>query len=204
MSKTFLDKAYALETPEATLDLYNDWAASYDSEVSGNGYATPGRIAAAWERFARSKQDPILDFGCGTGLSGLALRHHGFDVVDGMEPSPDMRAQAEAKGAYRTIIPIEVSDPAPIPKGRYHQISGCGVLGTGAAPPTVFDMILHALPKDGLFVFSYNDHTLADPAYTSKLTEWIDVGAARLLFQEHGDHLPGKSLKSTVYVIEKA
>lgn len=204
MRKKFLDKAYFLETPEATQAFYNDWAASYDAEIAENGYVTPGRIAQALAQFQPDKSEPILDFGCGTGLSGLALRREGFEVVDGMEPSAEMLSQAQDKGAYRRVTQIDVGNRRPIPRGAYRVITGCGVLGTGAAPPQVFDMILHALPKGGLFCFSYNDHALADRAYTGKLIEWVDVGAARLLFQEHGEHLPGLNLKSTVYVIEKA
>ncbi|KIC11261.1 methyltransferase type 11 [Leisingera sp. ANG-M1] len=204
MSEKFLDKAYSLETPEATLEHYNQWAASYDAEIAENGYATPGRIAEALAQFQTDLSEPVLDFGCGTGLSGLALRRQGFETVDGMEPSAEMLAQAQAKGAYREITQIDVANRKPIRRGAYRLITGCGVLGTGAAPPDVFDMILHALPKGGLFTFSYNDHALADRAYTGKLIEWVDVGAARLLFQEHGEHLPKIDLKSTVYVIEKA
>ncbi|KIC14485.1 class I SAM-dependent DNA methyltransferase [Leisingera sp. ANG-Vp] len=204
MSEKFLDKAYDLETPEATQDFYNQWAASYDAEIAENGYATPGRIAEALAQFQSDLSEPVLDFGCGTGLSGLALRRQGFETVDGMEPSAEMLAQAQAKGAYRKITQIDTANRKPIPRGAYRLVTGCGVLGTGAAPPEVFDMILHALPRGGLFTFSYNDHALADRAYTGKLIEWVDVGAARLLFQEHGEHLPGLDLKSTVYVIEKA
>ncbi|WP_027258800.1 MULTISPECIES: class I SAM-dependent DNA methyltransferase [Leisingera] len=204
MSEKFLDKAYDLETPEATLEHYNQWAASYDAEIAENGYATPGRIAEALAKFQPDMSVPVLDFGCGTGLSGLALRMQGFENIDGMEPSDEMITQARSKGAYRTLTQIDVTDSKPIPQGAYRLITGCGVLGTGAAPPAVFDMILQALPRGGLFAFSYNDHALADRAYTGKLNEWLDCSAARLLFREHGDHLPGIDLKSTVYVIEKA
>ena len=204
MSEKFLDKAYGLETPEATQDFYNQWAASYDAEIAENGYATPGRIAAALANFQTDMSEPVLDFGCGTGLSGLALRLQGFEAVDGMEPSQDMLTQARSKGVYRKLTQIDVADRKPIPQGAYRLITGCGVLGTGAAPPAVFDTILHALPRGGLFAFSYNDHALADHAYTGKLNEWLDCSAARLLFREHGDHLPGINLKSTVYIIEKA
>ncbi|MFV1531307.1 MULTISPECIES: class I SAM-dependent DNA methyltransferase [unclassified Phaeobacter] len=204
MSKKFLDKSYDLETPEATLAHYDQWAASYDAEIAENGYATPGRIALALAKFQSDMSEPVLDFGCGTGLSGLALRLQGFDTVDGMEPSARMLEQARAKDAYRQLTQIDAADRQPIPKGAYRLITGCGVLGTGAAPPAVFDSILHALPRGGLFAFSYNDHALEDPAYTGKLNEWLDCSAARLLFREHGDHLPGINLKSTVYVIEKA
>lgn len=204
MSEKFLNKAYDLETPEATLKHYDQWAASYDAEIAENGYATPGRIAQALAKFQKDLSEPVLDFGCGTGLSGMALRLQGFQTVDGMEPSEEMLAQARSKGVYRKLTQIDVSNKKPIPEGAYRLITGCGVLGTGAAPPVVFDMIMRALPRGGLFAFSYNDHALEDPAYTGKLNEWLDCSAARLLFREHGDHLPGINLKSTVYVIEKA
>jgi len=204
MTEKFLEQAYSLQSAEATQDHYDRWAASYDAEIAENGYATPARVAEAlWSCLSDSDAE-VLDFGCGTGLSGLALRRVGFNVVDGMEPSPEMLDKALEKQAYRHLESIDVKDRAPIPAGRYRAITGTGVLGTGAAPPSTFDIIMKALPRSGLFAFSYNDHALADPAYPGKLNEWIDCGAARLLFQEHGPHLPGLNLNATVYVIEKA
>jgi hypothetical protein len=63
---------------------------------------------------------------------------------------------------------------------------------------------MHALGRDGLLVLSLNDHALADPCNAARINEWTDCGAARLLFCEHGPHLPGIDLKSNVYVFEKA
>lgn len=204
MTDTFLDRTYTLATPEDTKQHYDHWAASYDREIAENGYATPARVAEAVWQFRPDPQAEVLDFGCGTGLSGLALRRVGYQWVDGMDPSERMLEQARAKTAYRALTAIRMDDRAPIPRHRYQVITGVGVLGVGAAPPETFDMILHALPRGGLFAFSYNDHALADPAYTSKISEWVDCAAARLLFKEYGAHLPGLNLKSEVYVIEKA
>ncbi|WP_264213452.1 class I SAM-dependent DNA methyltransferase [Leisingera thetidis] len=204
MSNKFLDKSYGIEGPEATRKHYDSWAATYDAEIAENGYATPGRIAAALWKYLPEAETPVLDFGCGTGLSGLALRAAGFNVVDGLEPSPEMLAQARAKGAYRQLTQLDVADKAPVKPGSYRAIVGCGLLTKGAAPPATFDVIMRALDRKGLFAFSYNDHALEDRAYTGKLNDWLDCSAARLLFREYGDHLPGINLKSTVYVIEKA
>ncbi|MGR3615801.1 MAG: class I SAM-dependent DNA methyltransferase [Paracoccaceae bacterium] len=203
MTEKFLDQAYGLETAEDTRALYDRWATSYDAEVSEHGYATPARVADALKQYTPT-DTPVLDFGCGTGLSGLALRSAGFSTVDGMDPSPEMIAGAKAKAAYRALIQTDVDDPAPIPMAQYKAIVCAGVLGTGAAPPEVFDTVMNALPRGGFMAFSYNDHTLADPAFTSKLSEWVDCGAGMLLFREYGDHLPGADLKSEVYIIEKA
>ena len=201
MSTNFLDKAYTSRDTDSTRDLYNDWSATYEAEVGAQGYATPARCAEALAAHVADKTTPLLDFGCGTGLAGLALRLAGFEVIDGVDISPEMLAQARAKDVYRNLSQIE---PDTSPKGGYSLISAVGVIGAGAAPITILDTLLHALPSQGKLVFSFNDHALADHSNTGRLNEWLDCGAARLLFMEHGPHLPGKDMGATVYVIEKA
>lgn len=204
MQDSFFDKAYATADPDETRALYDAWAASYDAEIAANGYATPGRVADAMFRFHKSPEAPLLDYGCGTGLSGLALKLAGFTTIDGMDPSHEMLDGARRKAVYRTLTPIDLSDPEPIPASAYGAITCIGVIGTGAAPASTLDLVMHALPKGGLLGFSLNDHALADRQYEGALNGWLDCGAARLLFREHGPHLPGQNIKSTVYIIEKA
>lgn len=197
----FLDKVYAARDLKGTKALYDEWSASYDAEVGEFGYVTPARCAAALAAYAPDKSVPVLDFGCGTGLAGEALRDAGFEAIDGVDLSAEMLAQAKAKDIYRKLTQIT----ADTPLGKdYRLISAVGVIGSGAAPISVLDMLLRALPVGGKLVFSFNDHALADPVNTGRLNEWLDCGAARLLFKEHGAHLPGKNMKSTVYVIEIA
>ncbi|MEO1362980.1 MAG: methyltransferase domain-containing protein [Pseudomonadota bacterium] len=198
----FLDKAYQARDATSTRALYDDWAASYEAEVAKNGYATPARCADALKAHVGDLADPILDFGCGTGLSGLALKLAGFAAIDGVDLSAEMLAEARAKGVYRDLQQIEAG--AGLPRSDYTAIAAIGVIGAGAAPIDVLHLLMRALPRHGKLVFSFNDHALEDPANTGGVAEWTDCGAARLLFKEHGDHLPGISLKSTVYVLEKA
>lgn len=200
MGNTFLDKAYAVRTPDEIKALYDDWSASYDAEVSENGYATPGRCAAALAQFTEDFTTPVLDFGCGTGLSGMALRLAGFQTLDGADVSADMLGGAKAKGVYRALHQIAPGDMPPDP---YTTIAAIGVIGAGAAPLSALDLLMNALPAGGKLVMSYNDHTLAEPGYEGRISEWTDCGAARLLFREHGDHLPGIEVQSMVYVLEK-
>jgi len=199
--KKFLDQVYDVATPEATRSLYDDWSATYEAEVSENGYATPGRIAEALTRHVPDKTAPILDFGCGTGLSGVALRLSGFQTIDGADLSAEMLQGARNKGVYRKLWQVEAGDG--LPEG-YTIITAIGVIGAGAAPAGVFDLIMAALPSGGLFALSFNDHALADPQFEGKLRSYTDTGKARLLFQEYGTHLPGIDLKSNVYILEKA
>jgi hypothetical protein len=59
------------------------------------------------------------------------------------------------------------------------------------------------LPTGGYFAFSFNDHTLEDPAYEHKVLEYTQMKRAQLVFCEYGAHLPGKDMKSNVYVLVK-
>lgn len=203
MGEKFLNRVYDARSPEEMQALYDAWAASYDAEIAENGYATPGRVAEALFRHLPRPDTPILDFGCGTGLSGLALKLAGFTVIDGMDPSPEMIDGARRKGVYRSLSVIDIADPAPVPKDSYRAITAIGVIGTGAAPAETLHVLLKALPAGGLLGVSLNDHALAERQYEAALNQWLDGGAARLLFKQYGPHLPGQNLNSNVYIIEK-
>lgn len=203
MTDGFLDKAYAVEGGAATRALYDAWSASYEAEVAQNGYATPGRVARALRAHAPEPRTPILDFGCGTGLSGLALKLAGFQTIDGLDISAEMLAKARAKNLYRDLKQVEVDKDLPVASGAYSIITAIGVIGAGAAPVQVFDTLMDLLPSGGHFAFSFNDHTLQDPRFEGKLDGYLEANTARLLFQDHGDHLPGINMKSSIYIVVK-
>lgn len=169
--------------------------------MGANGYTAPARGAAALAEFCPDKSVPLLDFGCGTGLTGLAFKLAGFEIIDGVDLSAGMLTQARSKDIYRTLTQIEADAKLG---SDYMLISAIGVIGVGAAPLSTLDMLLRGLPRDGKLVFSFNDQTLANSDNTGRLNEWLDCGAARLLFSEHGPHIPEKNINSTLYVVEKA
>ena len=183
--------------------LYDRWAGSYDDDLTEQGYATPRRAAAALAAQDVPRDAPVLDFGCGTGLSGAALRDEGFAVIDGWDVSQGMLDLAAEKGCYRALTQIDPDAPPPAAEGDYAAVVAAGVISVGAAPPETFDAIMALLGPGGVFVFSFNDHTLEDSRYESRLMEWIDCGSAELLSREHGAHLPGLDLGSTVYALRK-
>ena len=201
MTDGFLKQAYA--TRDDTRALYNAWAKSYDAELSANGYVTPERCAAALRAYSAGLDLPVLDFGCGTGLSGLSLKLQGFTTIDGVDVSADMLKGAGEKQLYRNLTLVEPGAPLPHKAGAYAAITCIGVIGAGAAPVSVFDDVMTGLAKGGLTVLSFNDHALEDPAYEAKLDSYTGSGQARLLFKEHGPHIPGIGLGSNVYVLEK-
>jgi predicted TPR repeat methyltransferase len=197
----FLDKVYA-NTSDDTRDLYAQWSKSYDQEVADNGYATPSRVAKALASHVEDLRTPVLDYGCGTGLSGMALRKVGFSNLHGIDVSKEMVTIAKEKKAYQTLRVFDPDAEPPLKTGEFEIITAIGVIGIGAAPLTIFDTIISLLVPGGLFAFSLNDHTLADPAFEAKVSDSVDTGEAKLILREYGDHLPGAGLKSNVYILK--
>lgn len=203
MADRFLDKVYQARTPDEVRALYDDWSASYDDEVSGEGYITPKRTATALFDVMGQAQLPILDFGCGTGLSGQALHGAGFRVIDGADISPGMLARAQHRGIYRDLTQITPGADVPHTPGGYAAIAAIGVIGSGAAPLAVLQQIFAALDSGGYCGFSFNDHTLEDPSYDNFVQRLLADGQAKIAHYDYGPHLPGLGMKSAVYILEK-
>lgn len=202
MTKGFLDKAYGLNGVDDTQKLYSAWSSSYDDEVGRHGYATPARVAKALAAQIGELDAPILDFGCGTGLSGVALKAAGLTLIDGVDINEDMVAGAREKGLYRRVS-TGIPGACPAQPGEYRAIAAIGVIGTGAAPAGTLDILLDALAPGDLLAFSYNDHALAEPEFTQRRDAVLDGGRAKMVFHEYGPHLPGVNLNSMVYLFEK-
>ena len=87
--------------------LYDCWAASYDRSVQHWGYCAPLRVAALLKNTSPCGLDsssPVCDAGCGTGLSGLALREQGISApLVGFDVSSEMLRLCKEKGIYQSV-----------------------------------------------------------------------------------------------------
>lgn len=201
--RQFLNEVYGLKTVADTRRLYDDWSHSYDDEVDAQGYVTPTRLARALRRFSCDTGAPVLDFGCGTGLSGAALKAQGFTVIDGCDLSPEMLAQAKQKHAYRNLWLAEPDAGFTPSPGDYGAITAVGVVSVGAAPPETLDQLVDALAPGGLLALSFNDHTFEDPRFEARVGHYLKQNICAQLFREDGAHLPGIGLRSTVFVLRR-
>lgn len=197
------NRLWTRHTVEETKRIYADWAENYDRDVAEWGYATPARIAMALRLVGANPDKPVLDFGCGTGLSGLALKSTGFAQVDGTDISPEMLEKARARGIYQHLWEAEPGTLGHVKRGAYPIIVATGVISLGAAPPETLDMLLDVVPSGGLLAFSFNEATLKDRAYTDRLDIAVLAPDIELAFEEEGPHLPAKNMKSAVYVLRR-
>ena len=112
MAKDFSDilgRVSNLELDDSSRDIYDDWSQDYDEHLKTElGYIAPGVAAAELAQHLQpdlQRRDlEIIDFGCGTGLVGEALREQGFVHIDGADISSGMLEQARARQIYRNFL----------------------------------------------------------------------------------------------------
>ena len=114
---------------------------------------------------------------------------HVFTTIDGVDISAAMLEAAKSRGVYRTLMQTEPGDAPSMTPGDYAAITAVGALTPGGASPEYFDLLLDGLAPGGLFVFSYNDHTMADPDYAGRRDAALASGRAEKLFEESGIHI---------------
>jgi len=198
----YFPKAYGLKTQEDINNLYDDWAETYDVEVKENGYVSPARIASALKSFL-AFDALIYDVGCGTGLSGVALKEMGFLNIHGSEINPNMLKKAQLSGAYQSLKIGDISNPFPDKVGAYDAIVAVGVIGAGAAPAQLMSEALNSLSPGGYLAFSLNDAAMAQKSCQEELNNILENGLATELFSEYGPHLSSINVGSTIYILKK-
>ncbi|WP_420565481.1 class I SAM-dependent DNA methyltransferase [Thalassobaculum sp.] len=109
---------------------YDAWASDYDRELAAWGYEAPDRAAAF---LAKHLDDTaaarVLDCGCGTGMTGVALREAGFaGPLVGFDMSQASLDVAREKGIYADLQPVDLNGPLPLEAQSIDGILCVGVL----------------------------------------------------------------------------
>jgi predicted TPR repeat methyltransferase len=137
-------------------DLFDQFAPRFDAELTGPlAYATPALLATllAEAGIAPSKALRVLDLGCGTGLSGVALAPFARRL-DGLDLSPRMLAEARRRGLYHALHEADLLDWLPAQVGRFGLIAAADVLNYLGDLAPALAAIAGALAPGGTAAFS--------------------------------------------------
>lgn len=128
-----LKSVYDKSSVEDQRRIYKDWAETYDADTQEN-FGWMGFVPASQEfaKRVKEKNAHIMDAGCGTGLSGIALAKAGYINIEGRDLSPEMLAKAELTGVYKSLEEIDLTMPIKTDE-LYDAVFSCGVFGFG--PP---------------------------------------------------------------------
>ena len=97
--------AAAYSRTENKAQQYDEWAATYDSDlVDDMGYVAHIDAGNVFMEVVPDKNSTILDVACGTGLAGQYLKSHGYTQIDGVDLSAKMLDIARDRAIYRNLM----------------------------------------------------------------------------------------------------
>jgi SAM-dependent methyltransferase len=156
-SSEILGRVSNLEQDDSSRDIYDDWSQDYDEHLQSEfGYISPAVAAAELAQGLQQRDLEIIDFGCGTGLVGEALREQGFDNVDGADISTGMLKRARAKQVYRNLFCADLTAQIPLDDSCYAAGLCVGSLGAGHVGAQHVPEMLRPVRPGGLFVLTMN------------------------------------------------
>ncbi|HJL90083.1 MAG TPA: class I SAM-dependent methyltransferase [Acidimicrobiales bacterium] len=204
VERDFLETAYDLETTKQVRAHYEAWSVTYDTEIGGqHNYAQPTRCAVALASTITPDGARVLDVGCGSGLSGLALREVGFTAIDGCDLSPAMLKLADRTDVYDDLFEADLNQRLEPPHDVYDAVAAVGVFSFGHLKATVLRDLLAVIRPGGALVVGLNDHFWDEGSLPAELNSIEADGTAEVVFREHGDHLPGAGIEGWVVVLSK-
>jgi predicted TPR repeat methyltransferase len=150
--------------PETLAKFYDDWATDYDQDIKAD-YLSPAMMVrtlreaiASNDAFAWASEPSVsvVDAGCGTGLTGVALAKAGYTTIDGVDLSVEMIAQATKTGVYRTLESgfDLLQTPQERWRGAYDLVTIAGVFTVGHVPPDALVNVVALARPGGLVIVS--------------------------------------------------
>lgn len=198
----YLDRAYALTGTGEARDLYDEWAATYDADVTGDaqGYVAPGLAADALVRVA-GVPGAILDAGCGTGLVGAELARRGASTVDGLDLSPGMLERARATGAYRDLDTADLTAPLDVPDDHYDALVCVGTLTHGHVGPAALAEFARVVRAGGYVVATVLDDIWETDGFRAEVDRLAAAEVVEMVSAELAPYRPAQSVDSRMLIL---
>ncbi|WP_191083314.1 methyltransferase domain-containing protein [Roseococcus microcysteis] len=184
-------------------EMFDAFAPRFDQDLAeALDYQTPALLAALLQPGARGR---VLDLGCGTGLSGVALKPFA-KRLEGLDLSPRMLDRARARGLYDAVHEADLLDFLPRRAAAYDLITAADVLNYLGDLAPALAAIAAALKPGGEALFSIETGAAQvelgqglrfrhDPAHVASLAEVAGLTPLRrepaVLRQEKGAPVEG-------------
>ncbi len=138
--------------------LFDDYASRFDEAlVERLGYCVPMVMREVVDRVRPPmRKESVLDLGCGTGLAGESFQGRA-DLIDGVDLSPGMIAEAEKKGVYASLHVADVVSWLAECQTQYDIVLAADVLVYIGDLSALMAGVKKVLRAGGPFCFSVQD-----------------------------------------------
>lgn len=162
---------------ETLADYYDKWAQSYDADLPKMGYDAPKRAAEIMREQGIAFDAPILDAGCGTGLTGLELAKAGYTDITGIDLSLESLQTAEDKEVYRHLKKRDMNKTLAFGDNGFAAVQCIGTLTYVRETRQLFSEFCRVVKPGGIVCFTqrtdlYDDAFIKAIQATTRAKKW--------------------------------
>jgi predicted TPR repeat methyltransferase len=156
-------------SPAYVRTLFDQYADRFDADLTGTlKYRAPDHVAELLARCGvGTASADLLDLGCGTGLSGLALRPFAR-AMEGVDLSPGMVAKARARNIYDDLAVDEAEAFLSRSGKSWDVIAAVDMLNYIGDLTPIFRAVAARLRPDGLLAGTVEKRAEGGQALTEK------------------------------------
>lgn len=158
---------------------YANLAPVYNEAVAEWGYDGHEIAAGLMRKYARMT-GKILDAGCGTGLTGMALYQAGSTQIVGMDLSPVCLSTSKATGVYEKLYEQDLNQaPYPFPDDTFDAVESIAVFTFIDQVKPVLKEFCRVVRPGGFLIFSQRDDLYEQYDYATALKQIEEEGYCR-------------------------
>ena len=179
---------------QETAAYYDAWAENYNQTLAQWNYQSP-TIVATMLKGEVLPDDPVLDAGCGTGLSGKALHSAGFRRVTGIDISQASLDVAAQAGVYERLQQVNMQQaPLPLQTDEFAAAQCVGVLTYVPDTDAILREFCRIVRPGGLIAFTQREDLFNERDVAGVMQTLDDEGLlTRLSVSEPQAYLPGNA-----------
>ena len=179
---------------QETAAYYDAWAESYDETLAQWNYRSPAIVATMLKQDV-PPDGPVLDAGCGTGLTGKALHAAGFRRVTGIDISQASLDVAAQAGVYERLIQVNMQQaPLPLETGAFAAVQCVGVLTYVPDTAAILREFCRVVRPGGLVAFTKREDLFNERDVAGVMQTLADEGLwTPVSVSEPQAYLPGNA-----------
>lgn len=173
-AREVLNTAIGSSDRTATNKLYEEWANTYDNDMSTVAYPGPAKLIEQFEKLDVAKEAKILDICAGTGAIAKELIKRGYTNLHAFDGSEAMLAKAKQENLYKsyTCKIFEPGSKLPFEDGEFDCVLMAGIFAPGHLPIVALHEICRIAKVGGVVAWINTD-----PAYyADKDEQYADGG----------------------------
>jgi ubiquinone/menaquinone biosynthesis C-methylase UbiE len=194
---SLLDRVFAANSIEESRELYDEWAKTYDSDMTSHDFTAPTLVAQAVSRGLKlnhiSPSSPliglqILDAGCGTGLVGIEMSKLGCTDVLGLDISEGMLAVAKNTAVYDDLRTADLTQRLEFEDGKFDAVTCCGTFTHGHLGPEPLQEFVRVVKDGGVVIVTVLESFWVKKGFEAEVERLKKGGKVEVVEKEVHDY----------------